>query len=252
MKRFIAYFDFLGYKEFILNNDTIQIKKRVEHIFRNIEISLGQGNFSEIKTGISIADLSKTPINCLVISDTVIFWTNDNSVNSLQNLLNVAFDFNFREIFYNFPIRGVLYCDEIEIIYGQQKNQSGSIYSPNLIYGQGLVKAHLKCENLNWSGSVIDQTVLDQIEGVVDVASFLDPFAKLYKVPYKDVTHESQEEYCLKIIKGELTDVSFENREKAIVDTFSKDNKSIDKPRVQQLLSNTIAYLKTFKEKTLL
>lgn len=248
MERFIAYFDFLGYKEFILKNDSKHLRTRAGHILRDIEISLGQGKYKEPENGVIVADISETRINCLNISDTVIFWTNDNSIESLEELLLVAYEFNWREILYSFPVRGVIYCDEIEMISGQQKNQAGAVYSPNLIYGQGLVKAHLKGENLNWAGSVIDQTVLDQIEGKVDIATFLDPFAKLYKVPYKIVDKDLQEEYALKINKGGLNETAFENTKKGIIGAFSNDNKSIDKPRVQELLANTISYLETFRD----
>jgi hypothetical protein len=49
MERFIAYFDFLGYKEFILKNDSKHLRTRAGHILRDIEISLGQGKYKEPK-----------------------------------------------------------------------------------------------------------------------------------------------------------------------------------------------------------
>ena len=248
MKRFIAYFDFLGYKEFILNNDSEHLRRRAGHILRDIESSLGQGKYQEPRNGVIVADLSSTRINCLNISDTVIFWTNDDSVESLEELLLVAYEFNWREILYNFPVRGVVYCDEIEMISGQQKNQAGAIYSPNLINGHGLVKAHLKAENLNWAGSVIDKTVIEQINGKVDIQSFLEPFAKPYKVPYKVYGHDIQEEFALNINKGVLNETAFNNTKDGIIRAFSSDNKSIDKPRVQEILANTIAFLETFRD----
>jgi len=248
MKRFIAYFDYLGYKDFILNNDSEHLRRRAGHILRDIESSLGQGKYQEPKNGVIVADLSATRINCLNISDTVIFWTNDNSVESLEELLLVAYEFNWREILYSFPVRGVVYCDQIEMITGQQKNQAGAIYSPNLIYGHGLVKAHLKAENLNWAGSVIDQTVIDQIAGKVDIANFLEPFAKLYKVPYKVHEQDIQEEFALNLNKGGLNDTAFNNTKNGIISAFSNDNKSIDKPRVQEILANTISFLETFRD----
>lgn len=247
MERFIAYFDYLGYKEFILNNDSKHLRTRAGHILRDIEASLGQGKYKEPHNGIIVADLSETRINCLNISDTVIFWTNDNSIESLEELLLVAYEFNWREILYNFPVRGVVYCDEIEMISGQQRNQAGAVYSPNLIYGKGLVNAHLKAENLNWAGSVIDQTVIQQIDGKVDVATFLEPFAKPYKVPYKSADTELADEYALKINKGGLNETAFENTKQGIIRAFSNDNKSIDKPRVQELIANTVSFLETFR-----
>jgi len=43
MKRFVTYFDFLGFKIFILNNDSEYIRTRIGHVLRDIEFSLGQG-----------------------------------------------------------------------------------------------------------------------------------------------------------------------------------------------------------------
>ena len=248
MKKFIAYFDFLGYKEFILNNDSKHLRLRARHILRDIEISLGQGKYQDPQNGVIVADLSLTRINCLNISDTVIFWTNDASIESLEELLLVAYEFNWRQIIYNFPVRGVICCDEIQMISGQQKNQAGAIYSPNLIYGHGLVKAHLKAENLNWAGSVIDKTLIEQIDGKVDVQRFLEPFAKLYHVPYKVYEQDIQEEFALNINKGGLNETAFNNTKDSIISAFSSDNKSIDKPRVQEILTNTIAFLETFRD----
>lgn len=247
MKRFIAYFDYLGYKHFILNNDSDHLRRRAGHILRDIEMSLGQGKYQDPRNGVIVADLSSTRINCLNISDTVIFWTNDDSVESLEELLLVAYEFNWREILYSFPIRGVIYYDQIEMISGQQKNQAGAIYSPNLIYGHGLVKAHIKTENLNWAGCVIDATVLEQLKDKVNVEEFLKPFAKQYKVPYKTQEH-NLDEYVLLINKGSLNETAFENAKKDIIQAFSNDNKPVDKPRVQELLANTIAFLETFRD----
>lgn len=247
MKRFIAYFDYLGYKDFILNNSSNHLRVRAGNILRDIEISLGQGKYQNPKGGIIVADISASRINCLNVSDTVIFWTNDDSTESLEELLLVAYEFNWREILYSFPVRGVIYYDELEMISGKQKNTVGAVYSTNLIYGKGLVKAHLKGENLNWAGSVIDKTVIDQISGKVDIPNFLTPFAKLYNVPYKIQEQDIQEEYALNINIGGLNERAFENTKNGIIRAFSNDNKSIDKPRVQEILNNTIAYLETFR-----
>ena len=43
MNKFIAYFDFLGFKDFILNNDIEYQNQIMNNIFRDIESSLGNG-----------------------------------------------------------------------------------------------------------------------------------------------------------------------------------------------------------------
>ena len=95
MKRFIAYFDFLGYKNFILNNDTDYIREHIDFILQSIEASLGQNKWTRINKGCMIPDISNSKINCLNISDTVIFWTNDDSLDSFKELLKISYTFNY-------------------------------------------------------------------------------------------------------------------------------------------------------------
>lgn len=215
---------------------------------RDIEQALSKGQLKDSNRGTYIADLGNARINCLNISDTVIFFTNDDSVESLEELLIVAHRFNWQEVFFNFPVRGVIYCDEIDMIHGQSENTVGAIYSANLIYGKGLVNAHLKCENLNWAGCVIDKTVIDRIRNQVDIRLFLEPYAKLYVVPYKVPDKNIQEEYALKLITGTLNDEAFKNYSRDVRDRFSGDNKPVDNSRVQKLIENTLTYLATFRE----
>lgn len=58
MKYFIGYFDLLGYKQFILNNETAETRRRLSHVLRDIEISLGRGEYKDGNGGL-LADLKK-------------------------------------------------------------------------------------------------------------------------------------------------------------------------------------------------
>jgi hypothetical protein len=193
-------------------------------------------------------DLSKTIINCLNISDTVIFWTDNDSVESLKDLLAVAYRFNWSQILFNFPVRGVIYYDELEMVYGSQTNNKGSIYSANIIYGKGLAKAHMKCENLNWAGSAIDETVIQEISSQINIDEFLEPFAKIYNVPYTKPEAHTKKEYALKLAKTSHNILSFNTDKDNVISRFKSDNKFFDNPRVQEILCNTISFLETFKE----
>ena len=74
---YIAYFDLLGFKEFIMNNDDKVLIRRMGHIFRDLEKSLSKGKYQKPKNGTVLADISNLKINSLNISDTIILWTND-------------------------------------------------------------------------------------------------------------------------------------------------------------------------------
>lgn len=51
MKKYVGYFDLMGYKNFIEANDTAETKRRVEHLLRDVESALGQGEYKEAASG---------------------------------------------------------------------------------------------------------------------------------------------------------------------------------------------------------
>lgn len=244
MKHYIAYFDYLGYKEFLLRNSEEQLKVRASHILRDIETSLSQDKLKEASPGVAIADLSSATINCLNISDTVVFWTLDDSIQSCIELLNVCYMFNWKQILYNFPVRGCIIYDNFNFITGQQYSANGAIYSPNLMYGKGLLNAHEKTENINWAGTVIDNSVIEKVSREKDFQEFLKEKAIKYKVQYKGFYRK---EYALRLVHGTLNDTAYENYKNNIIRVFEMDNKSVT-PSVEEKIKNTVDFLEVFKE----
>ena len=80
MTRFLAYFDLLGYKNFIKKNTVEHLDYRTAHFARNIEMALSDGKRKESRNlGGYISDISQSNVNTLNFSDTVVFRTNGNS-----------------------------------------------------------------------------------------------------------------------------------------------------------------------------
>lgn len=244
---YLAYFDFLGFKEFILNNEDEVLIQRMGHIYRDIEMALGQGKYNEPKNGVITANFSNSKLNCLNISDTVVFWTNDNELDSLKELLNVAFEFNWKENLYNFPLRGAIIKGKIRIVNGKTKTINGGSYGVSCLYGQGIVNAHLKAESQNWAGTVIDKSIVNEFKSAEEAHDFLKPYAVKYKIPYKNLDYET-EEYAFRFTKENINIATFESKSNSINRVFSQDNKSVEHPSVQKKIENTIKYLKSFIE----
>jgi hypothetical protein len=246
MNKFVTYFDFLGFKNFILNNDSEYIRRRINHILRDIELSIGQGVTTKTTYGF-IANIQNSRINCLNISDTVIFWTNDDSYDSFAELLKISFDFNWRVTCYHFPVRGAIVFGDIDVITGYQENYNGGTYNVNSIYGKGLVNAHLKAENLNLASCVIDNSVVEKIKEFGVVEEIFGDYAMAHIVPYKNGELD-EPEYLLKFyINKTINEEAFKNRAKGIEEAFTNDNKGMN-ARSEILLENTIKFLKLQKE----
>ena len=244
MKRYITYFDFLGYKSFILNNNNDYLRRRINNILAGAEMALGRGKTIRPDNGFVYADLSESKINYLNISDTIIFWTNSDTVEEFKELLEVSHRFNWWGICYDFPVRGAMIYGEIEIKTGFNQNDIGGSINVNSIYGKGLVYAHLKAESQNWAGTVIDNSVISKIENqIVDFDQYITRFTKLYKIPYKG-GNEAKPEYALRLVTDQLNEEAFKNRKDGIEKAFFDDNKD-DNIRVREILENTIKFLKT-------
>lgn len=246
MKKYIAYFDYLGFKDFIEKNDLDYQKRIMNNNFRDIELSLSNGETTEGKKGL-IGDRSKCKISCMNFSDTVVFWTTDDSYESLLELIQVAFNYNFRSNLYSFPTKGAIVFGELMHVNFMDQNSGTATYNVNSLYGKGLVLAHLKSEQQDWAGTVIDQSVIDELtrQGVETFQRDITDKACLYKIPYKNGLVK-EEEFALRLVNDNINEETYFNLSKRIENNFGEHNKSVEHEGVKRKLKNTIEFLYSF------
>ena len=238
---YLAYFDFMGFKQFIQNNEDDVLMRRMGHIFRDIETSLSKGKYQPPQNGVIIADISNSRINCLNISDTVLFWTNQCDSDELLELMEVAYTFNWREIGYNFPLRGSIVRGFIREVSHKNENSNSTSYSIQCLYGKGLVYAYEIAESQEWAGSILDERVVDDLNLFDDGKKFLKTNTLMYNVPFKN--NFFKQFHALKLKQGKLNEIALENSLKAVDDVFLLDNKKIDHKSVQLKIKNTKDFL---------
>ena len=245
MKIFIAYFDYLGFKDFIENNSEEEQKRIILNNFRDMERARSINKYTETQFGM-IADTTRSKINCINFSDTIVFWTKDDSIDSLKELLSVSFTFNLQSVLYFFPVRGAIVYGEMTYHDFSKENENGAVFNINSVFGKGLVRAHLKADAQNWAGTVIDSSLTTELNdrGII-VSEFLAPVAKLFKVPYKKHI-VNQEEYVCMLTRGEMNQETFKNLSETIDRNFKAYNKKVDDQSVQDKLKNTIEFLESF------
>lgn len=242
MKQFIAYFDYLGFKQLLEGNDEERLENRAGHILRDLGMALAYDKDPVLDDGIFRPDISNNSINCLNISDTVIFWTIADTIANAKELFEVAYSFNWRSNLHNLPVRGCLIYDSFKFNNYSQRNSQDAIYSTNLMYGKGLLKVHNKVENLNWAGTVIDDSFVTKIRKEANFSTFFDDKVKEYLIPYKGY-------YCKEIamqIGKPIIDneVALTNVIKMIKENFESDFKTIT-PSVEEKMNNTIKFIES-------
>jgi len=263
--RFLAYFDYLGFSDFINRNNVFEQIEVMERNYLDIANALSKGRTITRPDGGLTPNLDESKLKCINFSDTVVFYSNDDSLDSLKEILEVTFWYNTRCNIHFFPVRGCVYFGEFMDVHLNRPNENNGALHVNSVFGTGLIQAHLKAENQSWAGTVIDNSIRDYLrEKYIDVADYLSPFAKRYEVPYKSNEIEGKYTQCIGRIMGlrdierewvihlvetngkKLNNEAYQNYKRNIIANFSAHNKKANNIKVQRMLTNTLRFLKSY------
>ncbi len=164
MERFLAYFDILGFKEFMENNADEYIDRFIHNLFRDSQSAVSGDNYVDGGPGIYVPDLSKSNIHCIHISDSIIFWTEDISEESFNVIINCSAFFLNRSLQATFPVRGCIVAGKITFEPSVIKNKKGITFYNSLLYGKALIEAYLKAEFQDWAGCYIDKSATSKFD----------------------------------------------------------------------------------------
>jgi hypothetical protein len=280
-KKHLAYFDLLGYKSFLENNTPEKVWEILDGgVIARAHHCLSGGICIE-KEGKFVPDASKIEINHLMYADTFLFWTDDDSIESLRKLLKVSHDF-WKDMFDVFPMRGAIVLDELAGYIGNSKNSQATI-ATSCIFGKALILGHEIAESQDWAGTIIHESVISALNQT-EVNEIIKPIALEYDVPLKNHTNTccgvnflrkmtkpskilvknlkkmgrynfttSQKNYKSSknwVFKPEIrNEAAWANRKKTIESIFNSFNKNPNSAlSVQQKIENTIKYWEKFVE----
>ena len=246
MANFLAYFDLLGYKKFIENNSEEHLDRRTNHFGRNIEMALAldHPNIPSKRPGIVLSDISHSTLNCLTFSDTVIFWTNSNTLQDFEEILRVAYKYNNFNIMHDFPSRGCVVYGDIWYKPFDAENLRGGKYMLNMIYGRALIDAHSRAEAMSWAGCELDKSAIEYAKTLGDINPLLQEHTMVYDIPFK--TKDDEEirlsGHALRLSYGRVLITQY--MEEGIRRVFTQDKKGGIEGRTKVIFDNTIEFLR--------
>ena len=248
METFIAFFDVLGFKEIINNNDLTEMNRLFSHLLRDSQTALSDGQFLKSNQSTIIADLTEQKVNCLHVSDSIIFWTNGLTDEDFTNLVSVCHKFYWRSLQTSLPLRGCLTFGEIEFYPSTINSNSGANFYNYSLFGKGLVDAYTKAESIEYVGCILDSLAVNKVKDSILNNLIYDQVICMYKVPFKSGDNY---EYIFRPIKNSYNDVSFKNTVRKIKSLFTYASKTdINKMNesVKRKMNNTIDFINYFRE----
>jgi hypothetical protein len=248
METFIAFFDILGFQEIVNNNDLSELKRQFEYLLRDSQTALSSETYIQLNESIVVPDLKNQKVNCLHVSDSIVFWTNSNSEDDFKEIVSVCHSFYWRSLKTTFPLRGCLTYGEIDFNPSTIQNVGGiNFYNYSLI-GRGLVYAYQKAEAIEYAGCLLDKLAIKRVNDKLINDLINEQKICMYKVPFKTGINY---ELVFRPINGRHNDVSFRNTVNGIKRLFTFASKAdIDKmsESVKNKMNNTIDFLSYFRE----
>ena len=246
---FVAFLDVLGFRDIVYNNNHESLTKIYDDLLLPaVQIGATMGEFQSIKgkdgQNLIVADLDQLKVNALVVSDSIMFWTDDTTREDFVLLIGAIRQLLHSSFFIGLPMKGAITYGPITVRKDLTKNIS---FINTTFFGEGITQAYELTLNQNWAGCLIDNKCLKRANLNVDTEltndvqkSFIDMLAHYgllvkYELPYKKGPID--EEY---VINWNYGKICVDTVKKA----FEKHGKQMTDWAVKTKLENTLNFVR--------
>ena len=249
--KFVAFFDILGFKELVELNSHEELTEIYEHFSKGALLSLANYKKQDGEIGkntISQVDMADASVNSLIVSDSVIFWTDGHSPREFLEIIQACQLMLISSFKIGVPVRGGVSLGN----FTYQNSSANSPKSNNMTtcFGKGLVNAYTLESNQEWSGCIVDKLALDHFqqtvasfqknssEELVDLQTLMDAHILVnYEAPLKKELNE-----YLVVNYFNYFGIEHGFNEQRIVSSFTAFNKKIANDSVKSKVDNTVQF----------
>jgi hypothetical protein len=247
MQTYLAFFDILGFKEFISNADSEIRSRLMNNLIRDSQSALSLGKTVPRPGGGLMPDLSSTNIQCLHVSDSIVFWTDNVSTETFLELVKCSAYFLRQCMQITFPVRGCIVAGEIDYKPFTLRNKKGVEFQNSSLYGKALTDAYLKAEAQDWVGCYVDRSAVSTVDDKIINDLIYANELVYYPIPLKDGS--ANYEFVIRTVNKTINDVFLKNPAKGAEEMFHRHmNDQQLSESVRRKLTNTIKFYDYFRE----
>lgn len=188
-KRYIAFLDLLGFKSIMEGNDSKGIDELIEKLIGEIQLSIAHNLERFIAANLDggfSPDLNKARVNSIVFSDTIVFWSNDDSSDSFKSIVDAV------SMFFASAVIGRSWAARGAITYGDLTYTSYDIANKNFLinqsglYGKSIIDGYELEESQEWIGCMVSESAIEHfLKSEEDGENYLSTRLLQYEVPVK-------------------------------------------------------------------
>ncbi len=189
-------------------------------------------------------------INSVHIFDSIVLWTESDSANDLEDLVDVVRGMLYSNFIEGFPLRGAI--THGELYYRSEPLISKVITNHPILVSTAQVKAYKLESQQQWSGCVLDDSVVSHCKKInVDLGFKAPLYADEYDVPLKSGMKK------MHIVTWDGTDrnsatANYKNESEMyayVAGKFSLHSKDISDRNVKEKIKNTANYMSYIENK---
>ncbi|HYM19783.1 MAG TPA: hypothetical protein VEW28_02140 [Candidatus Kapabacteria bacterium] len=244
---YVALCDILGFGDLVLNAEHEKLKALFDNIFNTLlQEALSYGAKLDQASEVN-PNLAFSRVHCLQFSDSLLFWTNDDSAISFQLLLPVLWRLFGSCFAAGIPLRGAVTHGVLEVDQGQI--EAATTVLQTRILGKSVVDAYRFERDQIWSGCMIDPLTIEHfntlnaapewsVERGIDFGILME-----YEVPRKKSPAEKQ------LVIDWTGATRNELYEPEVLDIFSRYGKAIEASDVKLKIENTNKFIEAARKR---
>jgi hypothetical protein len=251
--RFVAFLDILGFKNLVENNEHSKLLQLYNNlIIPNVQLSSALGQFKVIVNSegkqIAVPDVSKAKISNVIISDSILCWTENSTMKSFIDLIIVVRNLLIMGFYSGLPLRGGISYGPFSLIKHAQSVGANITWMTLACVGKSIVHSYEIEEKQQWAGCIIDNALIEYYKNIYKDKLYDSSLATIeylveknilikYNVPLKnDTTEEFYTINWPKSVKDKPT-------EDIIKKAFLMHKKETADPDVTNKIENTISFM---------
>ncbi len=178
-KRFVAFFDIMGFKDMVQRNSHQQILSKLEILKKTLKFL--ENTTPETNVELKKINTEKFQTRSVTFSDSIIFFSKGDKLEDLQKITADSYALMHTALKENIGIKGAIAFGEITVDFENF-----------LFFGQPIIDSFLLHEEIMFYGLVLDCSYETKLKTMKTTADFPDSVIKTYKVPLKNgkATHK--------------------------------------------------------------
>lgn len=251
---YVAFLDILGFDSLVRHNRHNALERIYSGAFlEGASLGLTKRRYSicpEDGQCYLTHDWPATPVNSLIVSDSIIIWTKDDLASSFRCIVSVVRGILAHSCFNGLPLRGAIDVGEISWLAGSFESPTISVLQT--LFGRGVCNAFDLEKKQEWSGCAVADEAVARFElGIADPIARKSAVADMisrrelcmFEVPFKGGPKSMY-------VVDWVNHPEVQARSQTVANAFAQHNKlkglqqDEDDQRVRTKLENTLRFVR--------